>query len=125
MTFWCDPRGPPSLPEPNDSSGSHSILYFVMDQPPSAGGAFHKTLQMFGVCNARTWGRGGFWHVMAKIMLMTSLNIGAAIFYFCGNSRQPISPQRRERAVFFRVMLRVCNVLFASKRVSYSITQSM
>lgn len=43
-TFWCDPRGPPSPPEPNVSSGSHSILYLVIEDPPSAGGAFHSTL---------------------------------------------------------------------------------
>lgn len=43
-TFWCDPSGPPSPPELNVSSGSHSILYLVMDDPPSAGGAFQSTL---------------------------------------------------------------------------------
>lgn len=43
-TFWCDPSGPPSPPEPNVSSGSHSILYLVMEDPPSAGGAFQRTL---------------------------------------------------------------------------------
>lgn len=43
-TLWCDPSGPPLAPEPKFSSGSHSILYFVIGEPPSAGGAFHSTL---------------------------------------------------------------------------------